>query len=118
MKGLREAMRELPDAVFADVLEDDETYLIRIDLPGATTETVDITIRGGNLVIEAQRTKDVDRSYRFISEERSLFLDVDIPLPPDALGNEAAATMDTGVLELEIPKRSADVERSVPVTEA
>ncbi len=118
MSGLRDALRDLPAAVFADVLEHDDAYLVVIDLPGATAETVDIAVGNGRIAIEARRNKDVSREFRFLSEERSLFLDVDLPLPPDAMAQDADASLERGVLELEIPKYSASKEAKIPVSES
>jgi HSP20 family molecular chaperone IbpA len=118
MSALRDALRDLPEAVFADVLESDDAYLVVLDLPGATAETVEITVENSHVAIEARRAKNVDREFRFLSEERSLFLDVDLPLPPDADPDESTATIERGVLELEVPKRAATAETSIPVHEA
>lgn len=104
--------------MFADVLESDDDYLLVVDLPGVTTETVDISVDGGKLVIEAQREKDVDHEFRYVDEDRSLFLDVDLPLPPDATGQGASAAVDSGVLELTLPKASAAPETTIPVEDA
>lgn len=118
MSALRDALRDLPEAVFADILESDSEYLLVIDLPGTTAETIDITVESNLLHIEARRDKDVSRDFRFLSEERSLFLDVDLPLPPDADASEATASIDHGVLELTIPKHSATEKTTIPVSGA
>jgi len=115
MSALREAMRELPDAVFADLLESDDAYLLVIDLPGVNDETVDVGVNDGRLEIEARREKDVPMEYSYLQEERSLFLDADLPLPPDATGADAEATIDRGVLEIRLPKREAAPEREIPI---
>lgn len=117
MSALREALRDLPDAVFADLLEGEESYLIVIDLPGVTAGTVDAHVEGGELVIEARRKKDVPPEFRYVSEDRSLFLDIEIPLPPDATDRGADASIDRGVLTLELPKQSAAPETTIPVSE-
>lgn len=117
MSALRDALRDLPDAVFADLLESDDAYLLVIDLPGATAETVDVRVEGATLVIEARREKDVPPEFRFVEEDRSLFLDVRLPLPPDATGTDAEGSVTGGVLELRLPKRSATPETAVPVHE-
>lgn len=117
MSALRDALRDLPDAVFADLLESDDAYLLVIDLPGATAETVDVRVEGATLVIEARREKDVPPEFRFVEEDRSLFLDVRLPLPPDATGTDAEGRVAGGVLELRLPKRSATPETAVPVHE-
>ncbi|MXR52118.1 Hsp20 family protein [Halovenus sp. WSH3] len=118
MSALRDALRDLPEAVFADILEGEDSYLLVIDLPGATAETIDISAESNRLRIEARRSKDVSREFRFLSEERSLFLDVDLPLPPDADPTAAEATVERGVLELTVPKHAVTEETRIPVDEA
>ena len=108
-------MRELPDAVFADLLESDDAYLLVIDLPGANERTVDVGVSDGQLEIEARREKDVPMEFSYLQEERSLFLDAELPLPPDATGAGAEATIDRGVLELRLPKREAAPEQDIPI---
>jgi len=115
MSALRDALRDLPEAVFADVLESDDAYLLVIDLPGANEQTVDVGVTDGKLEIEARREKDVPMNFSYLQEERSLFLDADLPLPPDATGADAEATIDRGVLELRLPKREATPEQEIPI---
>ncbi|KZN23506.1 MULTISPECIES: Hsp20/alpha crystallin family protein [unclassified Haladaptatus] len=116
MSALRDALRELPDAVFADLLESDGEYLLVLDMPGVTEETIDIDVTNGRLQIEARREKDVPIEFDYLSEERPLFLDAELPLPPDATGSGAEATVSRGVLEITLPKRTSAPEESVPVT--
>lgn len=118
MSRLRDALADLPGAVFADLLESDEAYLVVVDLPGATAATTDLRMNGGRVTVEAQREKDVPASFQYTREERSLFLDVEFPLPPDATSEGARATIDRGVLELELPKTAAAAGRSIPVSDA
>ena len=113
---LREALDDLPETVFADLLEDDDAYLLVIDLPGVTAETVDVTIDGGRLTIEARREKSVPREFRYLTEERSLFLDAELPLPPDATGAGAEGSIERGVLTLTLPKSDADGGQQIPVS--
>ena len=115
MSPLRKALRELPDAVFADLLESEREYLLVLDLSGATAETTELTTDKGRLVIEARREKDVPPEFRYRREERSLFLDAELPLPPDATGAGAEATMERGVLEVRLPKREAAPDRTIPI---
>ena len=118
MSALRDAMRNLPDAVFADLLESETAYLLVVDIPGATAETVDARVEGVRLVIEARRRKDVPEGFQYVREDRSLFLDAELPLPPDAAGSGAEATMDQGVLELRLPKEGAAPETAIPIQDA
>mgnify|MGYP002762804981 CR=1 FL=1 len=118
MSGLREALRELPDAVFADLLESDEAYLLVLDLPGVTADGVDLSVGRGRLTVEARRAKDLPGEFRYVNEDRPLFLDVEVPLPPDATGEDATARVKRGVLKVELPKRESTTGRTVPVEDA
>ena len=115
MRALRDALQELPGAVFADLLESENEYLLIVDVPGATKETTHVTTDDGRLRIEARREKDAPDGFAYLQEDRSLFLDADVPLPPDAMGTDAEARIDRGVLELRLPKRMSEAERTIPI---
>ncbi|WP_435074140.1 Hsp20/alpha crystallin family protein [Halorubrum sp. HHNYT27] len=118
MSALRDALRDLPDAVFADLLESDDGYVLVVDLPGAAAETTEVLAEDGRIVIEGRREKKVPEGFRYVREDRPLFLDAELPLPGDADGSGADAEIDRGVLEVTIPKRTGDVSRTIPVDDA
>ena len=118
MSALRDALRDLPDAVFADLLESDDGYVLVVDLPGAAAETTEVLAEDGRIVIEGRREKGVPEGFRYVREDRPLFLDAELPLPGDADGSGAEAEIDWGVLEVTIPKRTGDVSRTIPVDDA
>lgn len=118
MSALRDALRELPEAVFADLLESEEAYLVVMDLPGVTADTLDLRVEKGRLIIEARREKNLPENFEYVRENRSLFLDAELPLPPDATGAGAEATVKRGVLELRLPKQGVAPEQTIPVTDA
>jgi len=115
MSALRDALRDLPDAVFADLLESDDEYILLVDLPGATAETTEVRFEDGRIVVEGRREKSIPDGFRYVREDRSLFLDAELPLPPDADGDEAGAAMDRGVLEVTLPKHDGDDARQNPI---
>lgn len=115
MSALREALRELPDAVFADVLESEDAYRVVLDLPGATAETVELTGEQRRLHIEAHCEKDIPEGFSSVVEERPEQLTVELPLPTDADGHGATASMDRGVLEISVPKAADATETTIPV---
>lgn len=117
MSAFRNALGDLPDAVFVDLLESDAEYLLVVDLPGVTADTLDLSTTDGRLTIEARRAKDAPSGFDYLREDRPLFLDAELPLPPDATGADAQATIERGVLELQLPKREATAERPIPVEE-
>ena len=118
MTAFREALRDLPETVFADLLENDDAYRLVLDLPGVTAGTVDVTADGGRLRVEARREKSLPASFRYRTEDRSLFLDVELPLPPTVDATDATATTERGVLTLTLPKTAATGGTRVPVEDA
>ena len=118
MSALRDALRDLPDAVFADLLESDDGYVLVVDLPGATAETTEVLVEDGRIEVEGRREKAVPDGFEYVREDRPLFLDAELPLPNDADGARADAEIDRGVLEISLPKRERDVSKSIPVDDA
>ncbi|PSQ08409.1 molecular chaperone Hsp20 [Halobacteriales archaeon QS_6_71_20] len=118
MSKLRDALRDLPEPVFADLVESEEAYLLVVDLPGASADTTDVSLKRSRLRIEARREKAADAEFSYVEEDRPLFLDAEIPLPPDATHENGEAEMDRGVLSVRLPKRAAAPERTIPVTDA
>lgn len=118
MSAIRDALRDLPEAVFADLLESDGAYVVVLDLPGATRDTTNVVAEGGRLLVEARREKAAPEGYRYVREDRPLFLDAELPLPSDATGETADATMERGVLEVTLPKRRGSERQQIPVEDA
>jgi HSP20 family molecular chaperone IbpA len=114
MSTLRETLASLSGAAFADLLESDDAYLVVIDLPGATADTTEITVEGGRVLVEAHRRKDLPSGFRYEREERPVIIDAELPIPPDATGDDATASVEQGVLELRLPKAD-DVGREIPI---
>ncbi len=118
MSALRDALRELPDAVFADLLESDEAYRLVLDVPGVTADTAEIVADGSRLTIEARREKAVPEEFRYLREDRPLFLDAELPVPREADGEAAEAVIDRGVLEITLPKTTDGSGQPIPIDDA
>ncbi|AGB37809.1 Hsp20/alpha crystallin family protein [Natronococcus occultus] len=116
MSTLRDALRDLSEDVFFDLLESDDAYLLVLDVPGATAESVEVTVADGTVVVEARRQKLDDGEYRYLEENRPLLVDLELPLPDDAAG-ETAVTVERGVLELTVPKRPSGGETPLDVAD-
>lgn len=117
MSALRDALRDLPDGIFFDLLESAEAYLIVLDVPGVSAETLDLTVENGRISIEARREKDLPEDYHYLEENRTLFFEADLPLPKDATEADAQATVTNGVLELHLPKRESAAETTIDIVD-
>lgn len=104
MTLLRETLRALPDATFADVYESDDAYLVVLDVPGVTAEAVSVHGEGAVVEIDADREGEGPEGYRPVSLEREERLEATLPLPPDARGEVVSWEIDRGVLEVTIPR--------------
>ncbi|ELY93486.1 heat shock protein Hsp20 [Natrialba hulunbeirensis JCM 10989] len=106
MPALRDALRDLTEDVFFDLLESDESYLLVLDVPGITADSLNCVVEDGQLAITAQREKDTPDGYQYLEENRSLLVDVELPLPNDVqtTGIETDAVVERGVLEITLPK--------------
>jgi len=114
MSRLRDALGNLPDAVFVDVHERDDEYLFVVDVSGVSAADLDVHVNARTVEVDAYRQKDVPDGFDYRREDRQLFLDVELPLPPDATADGATAAVDGGVLEIRLPRRGKPGER-VPV---
>lgn len=108
MSALRDALQDLPDAIYADLLESETENLIVVDVPGATSESTDVSLEDDRIRVEARREKPVPPDFRYLTEDRSLFIDFEVPLPPESVPQDAEATVERGVLEIRIPKPSGE----------
>ncbi|WP_076609564.1 Hsp20/alpha crystallin family protein [Natronorubrum thiooxidans] len=117
MSALRDALRDLSEDVFFDLLESEEAYLLVLDIPGVSSETLELSVEGGRIFIDAHREKDPDSDFRYLEENRPLFLEIDLPLPANAVGTEPEATVDRGVLELTLPKSPSSGETTIDVVD-
>lgn len=120
MSELREALRDLPEAVFVDLLESDDAYRLVVDVAGASEDTATVTVEDGRLHVEARREKAVPVDFRYHSEGRTLFVDFEVPLPPNAASEASLVSVERGVLTIELPKREDEAEtddegRTIPI---
>lgn len=114
MTGFSDAFASLPEAVFADVLESEDSYRLVFDVPGVSRDSLTVTASGRHLAVEGSREKDVPDEFWFREERRDIFLDVEVPIPPDANAEGATARLENGVLEVTIPKAAGTGVR-VPI---
>ncbi len=117
--GQREGRESLRGAWVpaVDVLEKDDSIVIRTDLPGLTAEDVDVTVENGVLVVRGERRFEdaaegetfhrVERLYGAFERAFQLSRNVD----PSQIG----ARFANGVLEVTLPKREESRPRTVKV---
>lgn len=112
--------RSLDMASFkVDIMEDDKGYTVEAELPGFEKEDIDITLDEGKLTISAEKNEDIDESdeeKNYVHRERKVshmertmyFSDID--------EDKVRATLDKGLLKLEIPKQEElETKKSISI---
>jgi HSP20 family protein len=114
----RGALRRWLPAI--DLVEDDDRFVLRADLPGLSEDDIKIELEGRTLTVSGERKAEhesTDGGYRrveraFGSFSRSLTL-------PQGVDPEAVtASFDRGVLEIGIPKPEASKPRRIEIAAA
>ncbi|MGM0371625.1 MAG: Hsp20/alpha crystallin family protein [Halobacteriota archaeon] len=114
MDTIREALATLPDAVFADLLESPSSYRLVLDVPGVDSSGLDLEATDHALDIRATRAKRVPEGFEYHTDARSMTLSATIPMPTDADPEAATATLEHGVLTIDVP-RHEESGRSIPI---
>ena len=104
MSTLRDTVRDIPEEVFFDVLGNEAAYLLVLDVPGVDAEGLEYQIEANRLEITAHRTKPADDEYEYLEENRPMLREFSLTLPDDVVADGVEATVDRGVLELQLPK--------------
>ena len=100
---------EHPWVPMAEMYETDDKFVVRLELPGANPDDVDISVMGEYLVVKGQRKPaegitadqyhECERCYGQFYRR--------IGLPADADPGKIEATYENGMLEINIPKSKA-----------
>ena len=100
-----------------DIIDKDETLVVRADVPGIKKEDLEITISGDRLVIEAKREyEEEEKKEEFFRHEMAYGrLYRSVLLPVEVLGDKVTAELKDGVLEVFLPKVEATTPFKVKV---
>ena len=96
------------DAIKTDVQELDDKYKIEMDIPGYKKEDITIKLDCGKLVVSAQKDTAEDTSTKkYICKERaSSFIERSFNLWTSVDETKISASMEDGVLSIELPKKT------------
>lgn len=96
-----------------DIIENENGYVLNVELPGFNKEDIKVSIKDGYLMLEATRSQEHEendengkliRKERFYGSAKRKFYvgDVDI--------DDVKGTFENGVLKLEVPKDSGSTK--------
>lgn len=96
--------------------EDENGVTLHVALPGVTRDDLKLTLHEDNLKIEALRTDAIPESWRTHRDNgvtRRYGLNIRLTQKFD--GSRTSATLDAGVLTLQVPVREEAKPRQIPV---
>lgn len=100
-----------------DLYEEDDKYVVKADLPGASEKDIDVTFDNGVLTIKGEKeSKKEDKKKNYYRSERiygSFSRSLSIPGNIDA--NKISAEFDNGVLTLDLPKKEEDKKKKIEI---
>jgi HSP20 family protein len=100
-----------------DLVEHDDHFLLRADLPGLKQEDVSIELNDGSLTVSGERKAEHDQRERgFYRLERQFgTFSRTLTLPDGIDGEQIKASFTNGVLEVRIPKPEQRKPRRIPI---
>jgi HSP20 family protein len=100
-----------------DVVEKDNAYLVKAELPGVKKEDIHISIDGSQVTIEAEvKREKKDEKDRELHIERVYGKVMrSFALPQEVDEAKAQAKVNDGVLELTLPKKQAAGRKEITV---
>jgi HSP20 family protein len=89
-----------------DILEKEDNFLVKVELPGVKEDDVNVTIAGGTLTIEGEKKaeSEVKKKGYYYRETSYGSFSRSITIPSTVDASKIEANYDKGVLEITLPK--------------
>ncbi len=100
-----------------DIQEEENRYLLHVDLPGVKAEDIDITLEHGVLTLQGTRklvSTEEKSGYRRVERMRGRFVR-SFALPDTADNEKVDARLSEGVLEIVIDKKERAKPRKISI---
>lgn len=109
-----ETEAERPWVPVAEIDETDDSYVVRLELPGIMPDEIEIAIRDRELCVNGEVREEEERSNALRVRVGRFHYHTSLPSDVDA--DSVEASLDEGVLTLRIPKEQRAQGHRVPIT--
>jgi HSP20 family protein len=99
----------------ANILESKDGYVLEAEMPGVSKEGLEITVENGELTIAGRRAVVETRGREVYRESRPSDYRRSFELDPSIDTTRISATIEQGVLTLQLPKAEAVKPRKIEV---
>ena len=103
----------------ADVLEEENAWVFRVDMPGVVKDNIHVEIDGDHLVVSGERhenTKEKQNGYTYIERVDGVF-ERRFALPNTTNKDKISAKIQNGVIEIRVEKLSEVKPRRISIEE-
>ena len=121
LEDIRREVNRMFDTAFApalDVVEEKDSFLVKIDLPGLSKDDVSVSIQDNFLIVKGERKHDAEKKdTNFYHRERvhgTFARTIELPTSVDA--GKVLATFRDGVLAVTLPKTEAAKPKEIKVS--
>jgi len=100
-----------------DLVETDENFQLRLDVPGMSKEDIDISLQNGTLTVSGERTSERTADGEdYVRVERAFGTFHRTFTLPDAVDHEnIEAAYEDGVLSIHVPKTEESTRRQIEI---
>ncbi len=114
---IAEYSKNVPFKLNIDLIESEETLIVKTDLPGVNKEDINIEITENNLTISAKFEEQIEiKDVNYIRKERKYGeAQRSISLPVSVIVEEASANFENGVLTINLPKTEVKKKFNVAI---
>jgi HSP20 family protein len=101
----------------AEVFDDDDKIVVRLEAPGLEKEDFDLQVMNGYLVVRGEKQIERERSegHFYVTECAYGSFERAIPLPDEVQAEKAHASYKNGVLRVEFPRSRPAHRRKISV---
>lgn len=108
------------DAVWApqtDLVEKEDAFHLRIDVPGMSKDDISINLQNGTLTVSGERTsEETEEDEDYVRVERAFgTFHRTFQLPEAVDAENIEATYEDGVLTIDVPKTEGSTRRQIEI---
>ncbi|MFW6107169.1 MAG: Hsp20/alpha crystallin family protein [bacterium] len=107
---------ELTGAYPADIYETDDQVVVEAEMPGFARDEIDVNLDQGVLSITAERKSPERQGTKHLSERRYTRVERAFSLPTAVDEDNVQATLEDGVLRIELPKTAETKRRKIEIS--
>jgi HSP20 family protein len=102
-----------------DVAEKEDSFLVKVELPGMKADDINISVQGNTLSISGEKKEELEEKDKdfYHTERRFGSFRRDVALPAGVDASKIDASFRDGVLTIDLPKSEEEKHRKIKVKE-